>query len=93
MNLLIFLSDRCNMACDYCFLALNARPATILSEASGLRAIDAHLNRFGSAARFTLLGGEPLLHPELAVSLSRRARRAAANVTLVTNGSKAEQSG
>ncbi|MFI5346177.1 MAG: radical SAM protein [Elusimicrobiota bacterium] len=85
----MFLSDRCNMACDYCFLALNLKPATILSETAGERAVDAHLARFGSAARFTLLGGEPLLHPELALALARRARAKGAKVTLVTNGTKA----
>lgn len=90
MNLLVFLSDRCNMTCDYCFLALNSRPATILSEADGARAVDAHLARFGAAARFTLLGGEPLLHPALALSLAKRARAAGAKVTLITNGTKAE---
>jgi|GEM_PF-1854957 len=89
MNLLIFLSDRCNMACDYCFLSLNQKPATALSAAQGARAVDAHLERFGAAARFTLLGGEPLLTPELALDLARRARAARAKVTLVTNGSKA----
>lgn len=90
MNLLIFLSDRCNMACDYCFLSLNVRPATILSEADGARAVDAHLARFGAVARFTLLGGEPLLHPELAVALAERAGRAGAKVSVVTNGTKAD---
>jgi hypothetical protein len=89
MNLLIFLSDRCNMSCDYCFLSLNAKPATILSEKDGARAVDAHLKRFGTDARFTLLGGEPLLHPELALSLSARARTGGAKVTVVTNGTKA----
>lgn len=92
MNLLVFLSDRCNMACDYCFLSLNAKPATILSEKDGARAVDAHLARFGAAARFTLLGGEPLLTPELVLDLSRRARAARAKVTLVTNGTKASPS-
>ncbi|MBI3565719.1 MAG: radical SAM protein [Elusimicrobia bacterium] len=90
MNLLVFLSDRCNMACDYCFLALNSKPATVLSEADGARAVDSHLSRFGARARFTLLGGEPLLHPELALSLARRARAKGAKVTLVSNGTKAE---
>jgi hypothetical protein len=89
MNLLMFLSDRCNMACDYCFLSLNAKPATILGEDDGARAIDAHLERFGAKARFTILGGEPLLHPELALALSRRARAAGAKVSLVTNGTRA----
>ncbi|MDE2491360.1 MAG: radical SAM protein [Elusimicrobia bacterium] len=89
MNLLVFLSDLCNMTCDYCFLSLNAKPAAVLSEDAGARAVDAHLDRFGSRARFTLLGGEPLLHPQLALSLARRARAAGAKVTLVTNGTKA----
>ncbi|NNN04473.1 MAG: radical SAM protein [Elusimicrobia bacterium] len=89
MNLLMFLSDRCNMACDYCFLALNTRPATILSEDDGARAVDAHLARFGRGARFTLLGGEPLLHPQLAAALARRAGASGAKVSLVTNGTKA----
>lgn len=90
MNLLVFLSDRCNMACDYCFLSLNEKPATILSEADGLRAVDEHVRRAGKAARFTLLGGEPLLHPELALALAARARGAGSKVTLVSNGTKAE---
>lgn len=90
MNLLVFLSDRCNMACDYCFLALNAKPATVLPEEDGARAVERHIEAFGRKARFTLLGGEPLLHPELALSLARRARSAGANVTLVSNGTKAE---
>jgi hypothetical protein len=89
MNLLMFLSDRCNMTCDYCFLSLNSKPATILSVEDGLRAVDSHLKAFSSKARFTLLGGEPLLHPELALALAKRARAKGAKVTLVTNGTKA----
>lgn len=89
MNLLVFLSDLCNMSCDYCFLALNRKPATVLPEADGLRAVDDHLARSGRAARVSLLGGEPLLHPELALALARRARAGGAKVTLVTNGTKA----
>lgn len=89
MNLLVFLSDLCNMSCDYCFLALNAKPATVLSGDDAARAVDAHLARFGRAARFTLLGGEPLLHPELALALACRARAGGAKVGLVTNGTKA----
>lgn len=89
MNLLMFLSDRCNMTCDYCFLSLNVRPATLLSNDDGARAIDAHLARFGRDARFTLLGGEPLLHPRLVAALARRACASGAKVSLVTNGTKA----
>lgn len=89
MNLLLFLSDRCNMACDYCFLDLNGKPGTILSEDSAARALDRHLSAHGARARVTILGGEPLLHPDLALSVARRARAGGAKVTLVTNATKA----
>lgn len=89
MNLLVFLSDRCNMSCDYCFLDLNGKAATVLSEDAAARALDRHLKAHGARARVTLLGGEPLLHPELAVSVARRARAGGAKVTLVTNATKA----
>ena len=89
MNLLVFLSDRCNMACDYCFLDLNGKPGFLLSDARAARAVDRHLAAHGSRARVTILGGEPLLHPELALSVARRARKGGAKVTLVTNATKA----
>ena len=40
MNLLLFLSDRCNVACDYCFLSLNKGKAAVLSEQDGRRAVE-----------------------------------------------------
>jgi len=89
MNLLLFLSDRCNMACDYCFLDLNGRPGAVLSEGDASRALDRHLAAHGPRARVTILGGEPLLHPELALAVARRARAGGAKTTLVTNALKA----
>jgi hypothetical protein len=89
MNLLIFLSDRCNMACDYCFLDLNGKSGTILGEKNAAQAVDRHLSAHGSRARVTILGGEPLLHPELALFVARKARQGGAKVTLVTNATKA----
>jgi hypothetical protein len=89
MNLLMFLSDRCNMACDYCFLSLNSHPSTILAEDRAARAVDRHLAAHGMRARVTVLGGEPLLHPELSLSVVRRARKGGAKVTFVTNATKA----
>ncbi len=88
MNLLLFLSDRCNMACGYCFLSLNEHPTTILTEASAVSAVSAHAARFGFRARVTILGGEPLLHPELIRTIVRRTHRSGAKFTLVTNGTK-----
>lgn len=89
MNLLIFLSDRCNMACDYCFLDLNGKSGTILGEKHAALALDRHLSEHGNLARVTILGGEPLLHPDMCLSLARRARAGGAKVTLVTNATKA----
>jgi uncharacterized protein len=60
MNLLLFLSDRCNMTCDYCFLKLNEGPASVLSAEAAKTAVEDHLQRGGD--RVTLLGGEPFIH-------------------------------
>lgn len=84
MNLLAFLSDRCNMECSYCFLALNEGPATLVSLEDLKRAIDAH-RAAHPQGRVTLLGGEPSLHWEL---LRAAARHAGAPLTVVTNGTR-----
>ena len=89
MNLVVFLSDRCDLACDYCFLSLNEGKPVVLSEANAALAVDAHLARDNEKARVTILGGEPLLHPELALSIARRARKGGAKVTVVSNGTHA----
>lgn len=89
MNLVMFLSDRCDLACDYCFLALNQGKPTVLSQRDADLAVDRHLKRNGNRARVTILGGEPLLHPELALSIARRARKGGAKVTVVSNGTHA----
>lgn len=89
MNLLVFLSDRCDLSCDYCFLSLNQGKPAVLSEAAAAKAVDGHLARAGERARVTILGGEPLLHPELALSVARRARAGGAKATVVSNGTHA----
>ena len=89
MNLVMFLSDRCDLACDYCFLALNHGSPVVLTEENAVLAVDAHLKRAGQRARVTILGGEPLLHPELALMIARRARKSGAKVTVVSNGTHA----
>src|SRR6185295_3326214 len=66
MNLLLFLSDRCNMSCDYCFLDLNRPGATVLDAAAAKKAMREHWERApGGPAQITFLGGEPLVHWEL----------------------------
>lgn len=94
MNLLVFLSDRCNMTCDYCFLDLNQGGATVLAEKPALRALDAHIARFAGARplHVTLIGGEPFIHWDLLMSLARRLRAAAdrgVSASVVTNGTLA----
>lgn len=85
----MFLSDRCDLACDYCFLSLNEGKATVLSEKDAALAVNRHLANHAGRARVTILGGEPLLHPELALSIARRARAGGAKVTVVSNGTHA----
>ena len=76
MNLQVFLSDRCNMRCDYCFLALPG--ATVLS----VEALKAAYAKLKPSDHVTLLGGEPTLHPDLL------AVAPPCPATLVTNGTR-----
>lgn len=89
MNLLLFLSDRCNMSCDYCFLDLNGPSPVVLSPAAARRACADHLRRRGPAASFTFLGGEPLAHYPLLFSVAEFIQTESAgkaSMRLVTNG-------
>lgn len=85
-NLLVFLSDRCNMACDYCFLDLNHDPATVLDAQAGRLALRAHARNGGRSVAF--LGGEPLIHYGLLLELAEAARRETPGLrlNLTTNG-------
>ena len=89
MNLVLFLSDRCDLACDYCFLSLNMGKPVVLSDQDASLTVDRHLAENGVQARVTILGGEPLLHAELALSIARHARLGGAKVTIVSNGTHA----
>lgn len=77
MTLLAFLSDRCNMTCAYCFLALNQGKATVLSLDVLRRAMEGH-------EKVTLLGGEPTLHWELIRAVARKGVSLVSNGTLLT---------
>ncbi|UPT75741.1 MAG: radical SAM protein [Elusimicrobiota bacterium] len=94
MNLLVFLSNRCNMTCDYCFLDLNGHASAVLDEKAALRALDAHVAKFAGARRVhvTLIGGEPFIHWDLLMSLARRLHAHAGrgvSASVVTNGTLA----
>lgn len=84
MNLLAFLSDRCNMTCSYCFLDLNHGAAVALSAEDLAAAIGAY-RAARPGGRVTFLGGEPSLHWDV---LRSGAALAGAPCTVVTNGTR-----
>ncbi len=90
MNLLIFLSDRCNMSCDYCFLSLNQGAAVVLELEAARLAAREHRARHGARARFTVLGGEPFIHYPLlkAVAAAVAEEAPGSPVGVVTNGTR-----
>lgn len=76
----LIVTRRCNLSCGYCAEYDNFSepvPTDRLCER-----IDA-LHKLG-AANITLLGGEPLMHPDIAEIVAFAGRRS--NVSLVTNG-------
>lgn len=93
MNLIMFLSDRCNMACDYCFLRLNVGGVTVLKLEDAERAARDHLRRGANGrAQFTMLGGEPFVHYPLLksiVAFIHEESGGKAPVNVVTNGARA----
>jgi MoaA/NifB/PqqE/SkfB family radical SAM enzyme len=76
----LIVTRRCNLSCGYCSEYDNVSepvPFDILKER-----IDA-LHRLGSI-NITLLGGEPLIHPDIAGIVRYAGRKS--NVSIVTNG-------
>jgi MoaA/NifB/PqqE/SkfB family radical SAM enzyme len=80
MDAQLIVTRRCNLSCGYCSEYDNFSEPVPLDELK-LR-IDA-LHRLGSA-NITLLGGEPLMHPDIAELVRYCARKS--NVSMVTNG-------
>lgn len=85
-HLVIYLSGRCNLSCPYCYSAgAESRPITAAALRKALR-------RFAGARppspKFTVLGGEPLLHRDLLAEALRRIRELfpGAPVHVFTNG-------
>lgn len=76
----LIITRRCNLSCGYCAEYDNFSEPVPLGELK--RRIDA-LHRLG-AANITLLGGEPLMHPDVAEVVAYAGRRS--NTSLVTNG-------
>lgn len=76
----LIITRRCNLSCGYCAEYDNFSEPVPAGELK--RRIDA-LHRLG-AANITLLGGEPLMHPDVAEIVAYAGRRS--NTSLVTNG-------
>ncbi|MGE5279676.1 MAG: radical SAM protein [Deltaproteobacteria bacterium] len=89
-HLAIYLSERCNLACTYCYIEKNYR--TTLDLPRLRKAVDFFSDNAGPNRTFTFLGGEPLLtYPLLLKSIdyilrSCRRDKAAAHLFLFTNG-------
>jgi MoaA/NifB/PqqE/SkfB family radical SAM enzyme len=80
MDAQLIVTRRCNLSCGYCSeydSFSDPVPTDVLKER-----IDA-LHRLGSI-NITMLGGEPLMHPDIAELVRYAGRRA--NVSIVTNG-------
>jgi MoaA/NifB/PqqE/SkfB family radical SAM enzyme len=78
----LFLTDRCNMRCDYCFVEVE-RPRRELNTAQWIALID-DLRRRGTRL-VSLMGGEPLVHPGFAQIVEHMQRRGLL-CEVVTNG-------
>lgn len=76
----LIVTRRCNLSCGYCSEYDNFSDPVPLDELKAR--IDA-LHRLGSA-NITLLGGEPLMHPDIDELVRYSARKS--NVSMVTNG-------
>jgi len=76
----LIITRRCNLGCGYCSEYDNSSEPVPLADLQ--RRIDA-LHRL-RAANITLLGGEPLTHPDLAEIVAYAGRRS--NTSVVTNG-------
>src|SRR3990172_7310245 len=80
MDAQLIVTRRCNLSCGYCSEYDSVSEPVPVDDLR--RRIDA-LHRLGSA-NITLLGGEPLMHPDIAEIVVYAARKS--NVSLVTNG-------
>jgi MoaA/NifB/PqqE/SkfB family radical SAM enzyme len=80
MDAQLIVTRRCNLSCGYCSEYDNFSEPVPVEDLK--RRIDA-LHRLG-AANITLLGGEPLMHPDIAEIVVYAGHKS--NVSLVTNG-------
>jgi MoaA/NifB/PqqE/SkfB family radical SAM enzyme len=77
----LYLTDRCNLDCSYCTEYDNSRPHPKLEE---LKTWISKIRELGTT-RIALVGGEPLLHPDV-VEVVRYCRELGFATSLTTNG-------
>src|SRR3954467_11851534 len=77
----IYLTDRCNLDCSYCTEYDNSRPHPKLED---LKIWIRKIRELGTM-RIALVGGEPLLHPDV-VEIVRYCRELGFATSLTTNG-------
>ncbi|UPT75713.1 MAG: radical SAM protein [Elusimicrobiota bacterium] len=71
----MYLSDSCNLACSYCYVAVNQSPGARLTLEQVKKAVDEFCEKVPSPDRkVTFLGGEPLLDWKLFAGAARYAR-------------------
>ena len=76
-HLAVYLSNSCNLACSYCYVAVNQGPAARLNLEKISRAVDEFVAKVDPDKRkITFIGGEPLLDWPLFVEAARYARKA-----------------
>lgn len=89
-HLALYLSDRCNLQCSYCYVAVNRGPAHRLSEGDVRAAVDRFCAEVPPGRRkVTFIGGEPLLDfplLERAAAYAREACGPDAVLQTFTNG-------
>lgn len=86
----LFITERCNLDCSYCFHSKND---VVLSEEEGKKILDRLKELYPERMSICFFGGEPLLFPELVLKLALYARtlweKSEFNVS--TNGTFFEQ--
>ena len=91
-HLQIFLSNRCNLSCSYCYVAVNKGPARRLEFDQLSAAVDRLLElRTSAPKRVSFLGGEPLLQLPVVLRTVDYLRKAAGRpvaVNVYTNGTR-----
>ena len=89
-HLAVYLTNRCNLSCDYCYVSVNQGPATRLSLEDLKRTIDYFFESVpGNDKKITFLGGEPFLSFPLFEGAVRHARERGGPETVLqtfTNG-------